>query len=284
MWTDAAGEVLKTYTPGVEQATYRVTREVALAAPTAAPIDLLKVTTVRVAALIPDAHRRTMARYQVTLDNGNPAQTFASGGTQEVRSTGPNIAEITVRSLSPEALPSGPATAAEPPPTDADRRPTIMLQSDDPQVMALAKEAAGDERDPAKLAVRLESFVYTQMRKKDFTQALATAAEVAHSLQGDCTEHAVLLAALCRARGLPARVAVGLVYVPQASGFLFHMWTEAYLNGRWVPLDGTLGQGGIGVAHLKVTHSSLDGADAIATLLPVAQVMGRLKIEVLEVE
>ena len=41
----------------------------------------------------------------------------------------------------------------------------------------------------------------------------ATAAEVARSREGDCTEHAVLLAALARARGIPARVAMGLVYV-----------------------------------------------------------------------
>ena len=32
---------------------------------------------------------------------------------------------------------------------------------------------------------------------------------------GDCTEHAVLLAAVVKARGLPARVCHGLVYVEQ---------------------------------------------------------------------
>ena len=92
----------------------------------------------------------------------------------------------------------------------------------------------------------------------------------------------MLLAALVRARGIPARVAIGLVYQDQK--FLYHMWDEVYLGGRWIPLDATLAQGGIGAAHLKLAHSNLEGASAYASVLPVAQVAGRLKIELLEVE
>ena len=62
------------------------------------------------------------------------------------------------------------------------------------------------------------------------------------------------------------------------------MWTEIYLHGRWVPLDATLGQGGIGAAHLKLGQSNLKGAAALASFLPVTQVMGQLKIEVIEIE
>jgi hypothetical protein len=107
---------------------------------------------------------------------------------------------------------------------------------------------------------------------------------VAESREGDCTEHAVLLAALLRALELPARVSIGLVYAPSEQGFAFHLWTEVYLNGRWLPLDGTLGRGGIGAAHLKLADSSLAGDNAYASFLPVAQVLGRLKIEVLDID
>jgi len=65
--------------------------------------------------------------------------------------------------------------------------------------------------------------------------------------------------------------------------FLYHMWTEVYVGGRWVPLDATLARGGIGAAHLKVGHSNLEGASALSSLLPVARVMKKLKIEVVEV-
>ena len=62
------------------------------------------------------------------------------------------------------------------------------------------------------------------------------------------------------------------------------MWTEVYVDGGWRALDGTLGQGGIGAAHLKLTDSSLEGAGAYSTFLPVAQVVGQLKIKVLDRE
>ena len=98
-------------------------------------------------------------------------------------------------------------------PTEDDLRPNSFIQSDDPLIVADAKKAAGDETDPWRVAVALERYVNREVTKKDFTQAFATAAEVAKSREGDCTEHAVFLAALARARGIPARVAIGLVYM-----------------------------------------------------------------------
>ena len=118
----------------------------------------------------------------------------------------------------------------------------------------------------------------------DFSQNFASAAEVARNLRGDCTEHAVLLAALCRARGIPARAAMGLVYMPRRAAFGYHMWTEAWIDGAWIPLDATLGRGGIGAAHVKMTHTSLDGASPYEAMLPILQAMGQLKIEIAEVE
>jgi transglutaminase-like putative cysteine protease len=94
----------------------------------------------------------------------------------------------------------------------------------------------------------------------------------------------VLLAALCRARGIPARVAIGLVYVPQAQGFGYHMWNEVWLDGRWTGLDSTLDRPAIGAAHLKLVHSSLQGTTGFSTFLSLTQVIGQLKIEILEAE
>ncbi len=128
----------------------------------------------------------------------------------------------------------------------------------------------------------LERATRELITKPDYAHGFASAAETIDSGAGDCTEHALLLAALARARGIPARVVTGLVYVDRK--FLFHMWTKVYIDGRWIPLDGTLARGGIGAAHLKLSHSNLQGASAFGSMLPVAQVAGRLKIEILEVE
>jgi len=140
--------------------------------------------------------------------------------------------------------------------------------------------------EPTKIAVAMERYVNQQIQQKDFSTALASAAEVARSLQGDCTEHAVLLAAMLRGRNIPSRIAVGLVYIEPLAAFGGHMWTEALLGDRWVPLDATLalGQGGTGAAHIKLADSSFadNGPAPMTTFLPLLHVMGKIELTVVE--
>lgn len=283
LWADRNGEVHKSFTPIMGQETYRVTREEALEKTDGPGFDLGEDLAVRVSQAIVDPHRTFRIRYRVTLEDGDPAAVFVRGTTQSVRSVGPHQAEIIVTrmDLTPEATEGLPQ---DPIPRDDDRQPNSIVQSDDAVVTELAAKAVGNESDAYRVAAALESYVHDAIAKKDFSQAFATAAEVARSLQGDCTEHAVLLAALARARGIPSRAAIGLVYTASGQGFYYHMWNELYLDGHWIPADATLGRGGVGAAHLKVAQTSLRGASAYSSLLPVAQVLGRLKIEVLEVE
>ena len=122
-------------------------------------------------------------------------------------------------------------------------KPTTYLQSDQEVIRDLAKQAVGDEKDAAAAAKKIESFVNNYITQKDLSVGYATAGEVAAGKQGDCTEHAVLTAAMCRAAGIPARVAVGLVYVDSFADrkhvFGGHAWTQANIGGKWINLDAT---------------------------------------------
>ena len=181
----------------------------------------------------------------------------------------------------PDTPPPNPG-AVDDPPSDDDRNPNNVIQSDYPAIAAKARQVAPDEEDPWLVAVALERSVRDVITRSGYSQAFATAAEVIDTGEGDCTEHAVLLAALARARGIPARLAIGLVYIDQA--FYYHMWTEVHVDGRWIPVDARRAEGGIGAGHLKMAHSNFKNASALTAFLPVMQVMGKLKIEVLEVE
>ncbi len=282
MWTDPDGEVLKTQTETLNLETYRVPKDVALADIEPGALDLGLDPSVKVKRSIANPHSTKRLRYRVELEDGDPAEMFPQGLSQRVVSVGPHAAEITVYAIRPgvEGNPDAPREI----PAEADQRPSNMIQSDDPTVVRLAREAVGDETDPWRKAVALEQFVHDYVTEKDYSQAFATAAEVAREREGDCTEHAVLLAALCRASGIPARVAAGLVYLPPRRAFFFHMWTEAYLDGRFIPLDATIARGGIGAAHLKLTHTSLEGSTAFTAFLPIVRVIGRLRIDVLETQ
>ncbi|MEE9603926.1 MAG: transglutaminase-like domain-containing protein [Thermoguttaceae bacterium] len=284
IWCDRAGNGLKTLMKEMGLETFRATKAQALEKTEAA--DLGWGIAVKVEGTLSRPHQSKQIRYRVHLDGSDPTTVFVSGASQRVESINAETADLTVYALRPDSRNANPAAADKP--TADDRQPNNYIQSDHAKVVALARKACGDETDPWKTAVKLERFVNDYVSKKDFSQAFATAAEVAENPVGDCSEHAVLLAALARARGIPARVAMGLVFVPDAAAspekqaggkFLYHMWTEVYVDGLWIPIDATLAMGGIGAGHLKLAHSNLKGASAISSFISVAQVLGRLKIE-----
>jgi hypothetical protein len=137
------------------------------------------------------------------------------------------------------------------------------IQSDHPLIRALADSivAAGDA-EGIELARRMAHWVDMRIKNKGFSRGFAPALEVIRTRAGDCTEHAVLLAALLRAAGIPARVIVGLAY---DDGFLIgHMWTEAHV-GYWQTVDAL--DASLNPVRLRITASSderaMNGADMI---------------------
>ncbi len=303
-WTNHEGGVMKMQIDALNQVTYRVSKEVAIDDAGRGQFDLLLSTTVPVSRAIEHSTQTRRVRYRVQLASEDPSRVFVSGASQQVTSLDPHTAEIVVRAIRPLkatelAGPTAVATEklATPSgqlhprlPTDEDRLPNNLIQSDAPKIMALAKQATGDRprsktaADAWSEAVALEKFANQYIAVKNYSMAFSTAVEVAESRTGACTQHAVLLAALARSRGIPARVAIGLVYVDDHPGFAFHMWNEVWIGDQWIPLDATRGLGGIGAAHLKLADSSLQGESAYTCFLPVAQVIGQAKIEILDVQ
>jgi hypothetical protein len=285
IWTDRAGETLKTHSKGMDMTTYRTTKAEALKKSDAANVDLITTTMVKVDRRLEDARHTKEVRYRVHLEDGDPAKVFAVGPTQAIKPIDAHTAEITVYAIRPDRK-DGNRNAPADPPTKDDPQPNNLIQSDDPLIVSDAKKAAGGEKDPWRAALLLESYVNHEMKmNRNYSQAFASASEVARSLEGDCTEHGVFLAALARARGIPARVAIGLIYVEDKEGkpaFFYHLWTEVSIEGRWIPIDGTLALGGIGADHLKIAQSNLKGASAYSAFVPVLQVAGQLRIEIVD--
>lgn len=283
LWTDPQGKPHKVKDLQLGMEALLTTQEDAQRAGPGGGFDLGLDTIVRIDRPLPHPHRTRRVVYRARLKDGDVKSLFAEGLTQTVRALDDTAVEVTVQAVRPDQPPAVAGQQIDQP-TDADRQASTMLQSDDPKVRKMAEAVAAGESDAWIIATAFESHVKKSIRLKNYSTAMATAAEVAQSLEGDCTEHAMLLAALCRARNIPARVTIGLVYYPSAGGFAYHMWTEAWITDRWVPLDATLGMGGIGAAHLKLAHSSLQGTSAYAELLPVIQSLGRLQLEIVSIE
>lgn len=184
-------------------------------------------------------------------------------------------------------------------PTDAHRQASAMIGSEDEKVRELVNQALSPVPDDGAASMRAEAmrkFVGRFIQKKDLSVGLATAGEVARTGQGDCTEHAVLLAAMLRADGIPSRTVSGLVYVDQMLGvegvFGYHMWTQAWLadaanedggpGGRWVDLDATLGDAAFDASHIALATSAMSDAGMVNDILTLMPLIGRLQIRVIE--
>jgi hypothetical protein len=158
-------------------------------------------------------------------------------------------------------------------------KPAQYLQSGDKKIISLANKAVGDTKDAAEAARKIENFVSEYITEKNLSIGYASAAEVALSRQGDCTEHAVLTAAMCRVAGVPARVVSGIVYIAEFAGrkdvFGGHAWAEAYVGGKWIGLDATRAPDGFGPGHITMAMGNGDPADFFA----MANMLGYFKIE-----
>ncbi|UUO07383.1 transglutaminase-like domain-containing protein [Blastopirellula sp. J2-11] len=286
MWVDLEGHTVKMAPPGPGMVIYRCTQAFAESPIEAVEFDLAAETIVPIAQPLTGVHTANKsAEYLITLKNKISPTLFPTSGSQWTSDLTEKSLHLHLIALRPETkLPQ--QLAEQTPPTDADLAASSLVQVDDPLVQKMAAQAKTPSSEPWKLAVELEQQVHQAIQQKDFSQAFASAAEVAKSKTGDCTEHAVLLIALLRAHKIPARAAVGLVYYNGKSGkgFAYHMWTEAWIDGRWIPIDATLGRGGIGVGHLKIADSDLAGGGALAAFLPVTQVIGNIEIKPLSME
>jgi len=161
-------------------------------------------------------------------------------------------------------------------------KPTQFVQSDHKKIVELARRAVGRTKDAGEAIEKIEAFVADYIEDKNLSVGYASAVEVAQSKQGDCTEHAVLAAALCRAAGIPAQVVTGLAYVGEwrgvASGFGGHAWTQAYVGGKWIGLDAAFrgaGRGGYDAGHIALAAGKGDPGGFFS----LVTTMGQFKIE-----
>ena len=126
-------------------------------------------------------------------------------------------------------------------------RPGSLIDSDHPKIVAYASRVAGGGRDQAK-ALRLYYGVRDDLRydpyntpmKRDAYRASTTLA----AGHGYCVNKAGLMAAACRAVGIPARLGYAdvcnhmttkrLSELMGSNVFYYHGYTEVWLDGKWV--------------------------------------------------
>jgi hypothetical protein len=258
--------------------------------------EIFATSLLRPQQAIPSPHEQAEAVYRITSGDKTRLLPFWDGGEQRVLSSRPGEIELAV--TAPVITPADASYSlphADTPGLHAYLAPSAYLESDSPEIQKLAREAVGPEKNPVRAAAQIERFVRVYIVKKDLNIGFASAEETARAREGDCTEHAVLCAAIGRAAGLPTRCVVGLGYIPPGIDeptianavdrdtgiFGFHMWAEALVAPqRWVAMDAALD--GFDVSHIAIIKTALEEIDPLADLnLPILQLMQHLRIDVL---
>ncbi len=155
-------------------------------------------------------------------------------------------------------------------------KPAPYLQTDNPKLKQMARQAIGDAVHAGPAVRNIERFVSRHIREKNLSVGYASALEVMQSQEGDCSEHAVLTAALCRAVGIPAQVVFGVVYVPwQEYGkdgiFGPHAWARAYVGDTWIGLDATGAPRGYSCGHIILGFGNGNMTDYFDTINTLGQ-------------
>ncbi len=230
-------------------------------------VDMFRAAMVDSPRLLPAYLRTTFLRYRIHTPEGSPQPVIVTD-EQHVLNLGHGDWMVDV---------GNPQPGGQPPPTAEDTLPNAWVQSDAPEIRQVATRVVGDAQDDLQKMRRLRSFVSDYITQHGLDVGYASALEVLRTRDGDCTEYAVLLAALARAEGIPTRVVTGMVYADRFSGasrvFVPHAWVQAWINGRWQSFDSAL-------RHFDSSHIALDAGDGDPWhFFNVANLFGQMHIE-----
>ncbi len=270
-WVSDTGEVVREESPmGLMTVRESSARAKTLAVPARIRADLLESS-----AIVPDMNRwhiddpRFVRRIRLRLSGVDMSNPELSGAGQTVAKD--SIEVIDPQTLQPAAFDRDALTYLAPEP---------LIESDAPEILAEAEKAVQGITGARARAERLTRHVNAILQKKP-TVSLPSAREVLRTKVGDCNEHTALYVAMARALGIPARIAVGVVYIHGA--FYYHAWPEVYVadtktTGLWLPVDPTLNQFPADATHLRLARGGLQKQAAILPLI------GKMQIEVEDLE
>lgn len=267
-WIDPDGSVLRE--EGILGiALERVRREEALAGlEGAVSADLTEIAAIPASIPIEDAAALRLLKIRL---EGLPEGPFVLDGGRQVYREG----VLTIR-REPSHDPS-PASGVGAGDLPGLLKATPFVQADHPKIRQRAADiVASGDRDSVK-GEKLMLWVHKNLQKRPVL-SVPNALEILENLVGDCNEHAVLLAALARAAGIPADVEAGLVYL--RGRFFYHAWNVLYLRDRggWVTADAVLGQMPADVTHIRFVRGAADRQIDLVGLI------GNVKLGILEME
>ncbi len=134
----------------------------------------------------------------------------------------------------------------------------------------------------------LQQWVYKNIQTTKNHAHPQPASETMSTRSGNALEKAILLAAMCRSLGIPARIASGVEFSELGDtgigGFKYHTWTETFV-GEWVPFDPSHDDFLVDATHIKLMDTLYDSSQSPDEVFNrLSNQMSQMNIEVLRAE
>ncbi len=284
LWVSKEGETMKTYTDALDIRSFRAEKIFAESVRDAVSCEALTKTKITLVAPINDFETTKNLIFKIRHPDIDPKRLLPGRTNQSVKtltifSAYVNVFAMNEKSPPPEGV--TPELIVDPLCTKL----SPIIQSDDPIVKKLASQFFEDKSLGETALERLRRGVFNLIKTKTpYSPLMSTAAEVARSQSGDCIDHAMLLAAVVRARGVPARVAIGLVFngFREEPAMVLHSWTEVYLKDHWVCIDASVDASSTNASYLKLVDTPFADQNPYAPLLATLQAIELIELVVLD--
>ena len=278
-WIDASGNTIKSALQlgGMQMLMYSTDQVTALT--DFVPADLFSFSLLPLNQSIPADAQAVV--YRLSLAGGNDSPELFSGfSCQKILLNDNGEILLCVGDNDMDALSIDPSGANQ----SAYLASNSYMSTEDVELKRLADEIIKKSTHREDLANRLRQFASSYITNKTLSVGFATASEVARNPTGDCTEHAVFLAALGRICDIPSRVVSGLVYIPEYLGHEnvlgYHMWTQFFLNSQWIDHDAALKTSSCSPKRIAVFASSLEDNTMADFTFALMDLIGQLKVGV----
>ncbi len=272
-WADADGRLLRSLTPMFGMQLEMLASDSSAAQHRDPVTDLLGLTVVAAPRALSAEERAGDLRYQLKLAAQGMAQNFPADEQQLV-------ADGNDWQLLVDAPPYRASKVGDQAPAASHSAASSWVQSDAAEIMRFAKKATAKSTDAGSRMQALQTAVGKHINSKNLRVGYASALEALRMREGDCTEHALLLAAAGRAVGIPTRVAVGLAYIDAFADhkqvFVPHAWVQAWVDGRWTSFDAALG--GFDSGHIALATGEGDPATFFGSI----NLLGNVRIQAIE--
>ncbi len=281
LWVNDVGEVLKSYNAELDIRSFRCERSLAESVRDGGLCESFKDLSVSLSKPIENYANREKLRYTIQLEDVLQNSVLFPSRTNQIAERRSSLSlQLTVFPMNEKSnLPDG--VTPELKIDESFSKPSPVIQSDDPYIKKIAKEFVADSTPDKTKLEKLRLGVYRWLKNKTpFSPRMASASEAARTQSGDCTEHAMLLAAVVRSLGVPARVAGGLVYNGDSEkpAMVYHAWTEIYGRDRWVSVDASVEASQTNATYIKFVDSDLPDQNPYVVMLPVLSALKEMKI------